>query len=285
MPPTILWIHRYSTSALALVATLLLAGPSLAWQNNNNNKQRGAVDREQQDVRQAEQRLRDARKQADEAKQALAQATAAHKKANDHVGDTREKVEREHDMAPALVAARRQSDLAKTEYEAARAELLKTLHGKPEYQAASEARELAKQKLAGLSPSAAANERELLAKQFQQAGDVVRNLEKAAIAADMPTSRAEGRYQKEMAELRTLVERRNQAVDQDSRLTRAKSELKNAKEHLEQAKAKLSREVADIERAEGQLRTQQKQKQDAEARLRDAKNKNNNNKNPKNKKK
>jgi hypothetical protein len=283
MPTTTRFIHRYVLPALALVAVWALTGECLAWQNNN--KQRGAVDREQQDVRQAEQRLRDARKQAEEAKQAVAQATAAHKRANDHVGDTREKVEREQDMAPALVAARRQSDLAKTDYETARAELLKALGGKPEYQAASAARELAKQKLAGMSPGAAASERETLAKQFQQAGDVVRNLEKAAIAADPTTSGAEARYQKEMAELRTLVDRRNQAVDQDARLTRAKSELKSAKEHLENAKAKLGREVADIERAEAQLRTQQKQKQDAEARLRDAKNKNNNNKNNKNKKK
>lgn len=265
----------------SIIISLTLISDCWAWQNNK--KEKGAVDREQQDVRQAEQRLREARNQAEEAKRAVANATGGQKRAADHVREMQEKVEREHDQAPALVAAHRQSDRSRGEFEAARAELLKTLAVKPDYQAAVEARELAKQKLAALSPTAAPTEREALAKQFQQAGDLVRGIEKAAIAADPATSRAEAAYQKDMAEFRTLDARRDQAVENDSRVSKAKAELRQAKEHLEQAKNKLGKELADIERAEGQLRAQQQQRKQAEERLRDSKNKNNKNNNKKKK--
>lgn len=245
-----------------------------AWAQNKNNKN-AAVKREQHDVQEARDKVNAAKREADAAKQAARAADGVYDKAVKHVADVRRTIEQMHDSEPALQEARRKQQAIHDEFEALKKPILEKLAQSATYQAAIQAREAVRQKLANLPVGAAATERETLGSEHQVAQTAVRQMEDAAINGDSKAKAARVELSSAEAKVRAQVEKRNAAVDRDPRLAEAKKELDKSKDKLAQAKQKLATELKQLADAEKKLNHEEAQKRQAEQA---AKKNNNNNK-------
>lgn len=270
---------RFSRCAVMLA---LFATAAVALADNKNPK--GLADdikRQEKEISEARKKVSSAKHEADAAKGALQKASATFERAADKVGDVRRSVQAEHDAAPSLIAARKRVETSRAELERLTTPLLERLKQSPEYVAALAARDQAKSQLAALPSGATKKERDDLEKVYAEGIMAFRQLEKAAIDADAQAKAARAAVDDAETYGRQLLERRDQAIDQDSRLKSAKNDLDAAKSALAKAKSKLESEMRQLTGAQKHLQAEEHRKRELEQKQKQQ----NNNKKPQNKKK
>jgi len=274
-------IRPLRLSCWVVLALLLL--PAVAARADKNPK--GLADdikRQEKEIAEAHKKLNAAKGEADAAKAALKKSQGALERATSKVGDVRRSVQAEHDAAPSLVAARKKVETDRAALEQHTAPILERLKQSPAYRDAVVARDQAKSELGTLPSSATTQERVAVGKKYSDAIAVVRQLEKAAIDADPKAKAARAAVDDAEASGRHLIEKRDQAIDQDARLKSAKNDLDSAKSDLAKAKSKAESESRQLASAKNHLDSEEKQKKDLEHKRQQQKN---NNKKPQGKKK
>lgn len=274
--------HTLRIVALGSVIYLCLT-PALARADKNPKGLADDIRRQEKEVGEARKKLNDAKHQADQAKSAAQKAAAAFERASDKVGDVRRTVQAEHDAAPSLVSARQRVDAARAELEKLSTPLLAKLAQDPAYQQAVAARDQAKAALGALPASAAAREKDEAGKLFSEGQTAVRQLERNTLDADPKVKDVRKTVEDAEAKVKQLIERRDQAIDQDSRLKSAKNDLDQAKSAMNKAKGKLADEMRQLTQAQQHLQSEENRKRELERKQQQNNNKNKNNNNKKKK--
>jgi chromosome segregation ATPase len=271
---------RYALLAVFGFA-LAVASPADAIADNNKNKGKNSNDvkRADREADAARDKAQAERKQAEEARNQYRKAAAALERQIDQTGDVRKKVEQELDNAPPLANARRQRELAQTDWEDARRPILEKLAAQADYTAAQRRVETAKARIAG----AGGEERAELAQEFAAATAAVRTLESKTLDADTTARTAKDRFAASEERVRELVAKRREAVERDPRLVAAIRELDQAKQEAAKARAKAEAEARQLAEAERKAMLEERQKQDLLRKQRDQQNNKNKSKNNKGK--
>lgn len=271
---------RYALLAVFGFA-LAVASPAdaIADKNKNKSKNSNDVQRADHEADAARDKAQAERKQAEEARNQYRKAANALDRQIDQTGDVRKKVEQELDNAPPLANARRQRELAQTDWEDARRPILEKLAAQADYAAAQRRVETAKARVAG----AGGEERAELAQEFAAATAALRTLESQALDANTTARTAKDRFAASEERVRELVAKRREAVERDPRLVASIRELDQAKQEAAKARAKAEAEARQLAEAERKAILEERQKQDLLRKHRDQQNNKNKNKNNKGK--
>jgi hypothetical protein len=246
----------FANVAFALVAILPLGAFA-----DNKSKSANDVKRADREADAARGKAQAERKQAEEARNQYRKAAATLERQIDQTGDVRKKVEHELDNAPPLANARRQREIAQSEFEDARRPILEKLRGQTDYIAAERRVETAKAQM----NAASAVDRAQLAQEFSVASAALRVIETQALDAD-PAARS-------------AKERFDAAGERDPRLVASIRELEQAKQEAAKARAKAEAETRQLADAERKAAIEERQKQDLIRKQRTQQNNKNNNKN------
>lgn len=251
---------------------------AVAWADKNGKGLADDIKRQEKEVAEARKKVNGAKQELDAARAAAQKAQQALEKATDKAGDVRRAVQDEHDSAPSLVAARKKIETARADLERLTAPLLERLRQDAAYRTAVAERDQAKARLAALPSAASPVERDPVAKQYSDGIQAVRRLEKAAIDADAPAKTARQAVDDSEAAGKRLIEQRDRAIEQDSRLQAARKELDEAKSKAAQAKQRAESEARQLAGAQKQLHAEEDRKRDLERKRQQQNNKNKNKK-------
>lgn len=232
------------------------------------------IKRQEREIGEARKKLQAAKQEVDSAKQALRRAEQAVDRAVEKTGDVRRAVQTEHDASPELVAARKQAEQSRTEFEQATAPVLERLRQSTDYQAAVAARDRTKLALANLPAGASNEERERAGKAATDALAAMRKLENDALSSDPNVRPLRQKRDDAEERVRQLIDRRDRAIDSDSRLTSAKNDLDKLKSELAKAKDKHAREQQQVTSAQRRLNQEEQQKNQLEQKRKQQQNKN-----------
>jgi hypothetical protein len=260
----------FANVAFALVAILPLGAFA-----DNKSKSANDVKRADREADAARGKAQAERKQAEEARNQYRKAAATLERQIDQTGDVRKKVEHELDNAPPLANARRQREIAQSEFEDARRPILEKLRGQTDYIAAERRVETAKAQM----NAASAVDRAQLAQEFSVASAALRVIETQALDADPAARSAKERFDAAGERVRELIAKRREAVERDPRLVASIRELEQAKQEAAKARAKAEAETRQLADAERKAAIEERQKQDLIRKQRTQQNNKNNNKN------
>ncbi len=257
-------------SGLILAATL--PGNARADNNKNKSKNASAVQKADREADAARDKAQAERKQAEEARNQYRKAAAALERQIDQTGNVRKKVEQEIDNAPPLANARRQRELAQTDWDDASRPVLAKLRQQADYTAAERRVETAKAQVSG----AGGVERAQLAQEFATATAALRAIESKALEADPAARAAKEKFTAAEERVRDLIAKRREAVERDPRLVASIRELEQAKQEAAKTRAKAEAEARQVADAERKAALEARQKQDLIRKQRDQQNNNKN---------
>jgi hypothetical protein len=151
-------------------------------------------------------------------------------------------LERKHEEATGVAAARESQRAAKEEFTAASRPLLATLREQADYQAAVTAAEAAKTRLRTLSDDKAitAEERASLAKTLSRQALAPSQLERAAIDADPKARAAHEKLERATELVAAAVDKLEQAIARDPELKQAMQTLDKARDEFVDARRQVA---------------------------------------------
>lgn len=263
------------TSVLVLAQSLLLILPCDADQKDNKPSaaQKRDERRENEAVREAQDRLRDVEKelrQAEtelrDAQQGVRQAVLRRQQAAAALQKTVDRLEGEHADLTGLTEARRTLKSLQTEFDEKASPIRRTLSSQTEYQAALA--EVTRIKTALADAETTQTERQKLGKEQLAAAAKVRELEQAAFRRDTDLAGLLAKMDRAEKELQIANNKFEKAVERDGDLKSARKAFETAKsdeDGAEQSVVKKTRELsaARSKLAQATQQLQQKKLQDA----------------------
>ncbi|MFM9069784.1 MAG: hypothetical protein ACKOUR_20970 [Planctomycetota bacterium] len=153
---------------------------------------------------------------------------------------TREALQRQ--PVPEILAARQELDRCKQEFDGARADVMSRLEPMPEYRSAVESHATAKQQLTGALAIPATEDRSTIVSRYEQAGKLVRQLERDA-SADQRATQANVLYQEAQKNLRVMIQKRDQEIAANPEMRQAERAYVSAMAGLRGAKSDLQSEI------------------------------------------
>jgi len=249
-----------SATAMTLACLLLGISPVEAASSKNKNKNKNNSKSQQNSNQQVAKARADLQNQQRDAAAAAARLNLAKSQiddARDKAVDTRNEVVKERDRAPSLQAARKLWEEARIALAQASEPVLDKLEQDPQYKEAVAERDALRQQATKLKADTPAQSR--VQSEWSQASVRVRQLEKGALLADPRTKSAMEALEREEADARELIERKEQEIKSDPNLSAATAEIRQAKAMLTNAQANYAAELRQLAQAQQNLATRANQ--------------------------
>jgi hypothetical protein len=256
------------TIAFLMIAIVCFASSARAQNNkpNQNNKKN-----DEAEIRAAQAKLEDAKKEATAAAKEAQEAKQHLAKVRSDLIALRRKIEDQADNSSELKKAHERVDQAKAAMEPLVTPILNTLRQSPEYAAATKLRDDLRLQLQN---TAAPEDRAVVAKQIVDAEAAIRKLEAAAIEKVPAVAKAKEKLTAAEVDLREAIASADKVLLKDQRYAAAKRDLEKAENQAEAAAGravtkqravaaaqnKVSAEIAEERKEDARERQQQQQK-------------------------
>lgn len=172
----------------------------------------------------------------------------------------REALQRELEKRDDIVTARQELAVSKQEFDAARADVIERLRQRPEYRSAVESRDTAKQLLTGVLALTVAEERPMIVSRYEQAGKLIRQFERDALAADARATQADTVYQQAQKRMLVVIKQRDQEIAANPAMRQAEKAYQDAMASFHDSKDDLRRSIKDYAKLESKLRSRENDK-------------------------
>lgn len=257
------------------------ANPAWAQKGKNNQERRDnqRVAAAEQDVKHAQEKLRDAERDLDKAQSAKRDSASELKSVTAKLKKTRDQVAAKLEQEFKIDSALADQSAAQQVYDKAKEPILTALKAKPEYQAALKAAEQARTKIKDikLDLTIAESERKKQLSDASLATLAPNKLEQAAIDADSAAKDAKAKLSAASEKVAALREKIRKVIEADGEIKSAQAAFDKAKATDDKAQDKLAAEQKQLTEAQQKLAREQAQL--AQAKLADKKNDGKNNKN------
>lgn len=258
-----------------LIIAAVCAIASSAWAQNKPNQNNKKND--EAEIRAAQAKLEDAKKEATAAGKEAQDAKQHLAKVRADLIALRRKIEDQADNSSELRKAHERVDQAKAALEPLVTPILNTLKQSPEYTAATKLRDDLR---AQLQNTSAPEDRGVIAKQIVEAEAALRKLETAAIEKVPAIAKAKERLTAAEADLREAIASADKVLLKDQRYAAAKRDLEKAESQAEAAASRAVAKQRAVAAAQNKVSAEiaEERKEDARERQQQQKKKNNNNK-------
>lgn len=253
-----------SSAVIAGIICLTVVQSSAAAQKNANQSQQTKQAKAELDA--AQNKLRDARQELDKAEKELSTSTTAHQNALAQVQKAKQTAIQRVGPKLGLPAAQAEHNTAIAQVGTARNTLLASLKTQPDYQAATQATEDAREKMSKLPGDTALTDEQRAAKTAEYSAALRKpaELQKQAEAGDAQLQEAQRRFKASELQLSTVLAQVQKAIANDEGIKDAEEKLRDAITRLNKAKDAVAREQKQFNTAQATVNREQQQYQQAQ---------------------
>lgn len=225
---------------------------------------------QKQDVKKAQNLVKDEAKQLSAAQQALRQAQAKENEARHHLEEARKRAESQHKSSLNFDDAVAEQARAQEAFDDAKVPILKAFQGKPEYKAAQDRVEAAKARSESIRDDSSLSEEARQKALAEAIRDklAVKELEQSTVDGERKLKPLRDKLADAHDNVARLHAKVNEAVEADTEVKSALRSLHNAMKQTAQAKAEVVKESQDL--AGDQARLSKEQAQLDKAKINDA---------------
>ena len=223
---------------------------------------------QKQDVKKAQNEVKDEAKELSAAQQKLLQAQAKENETRHQLEVARQRVESEHKSSLGLDSALAEQTREQEALDAAKTPILQALKAKPEYQTAQERVAVAKARSKALRDGDESLSEEARQKALAETSRdklAVKELEQAAIAAEPKLKPLRDNLANAQEKVAHLSAKLKEKVDADSEVQSGLKSLKNAMKQTALAKAEVAKESQELSGDQAKLSKEQAQFNNAKA--------------------